>query len=137
MVSIKTYKGGLWILFISLYTSANLFLANDKKTKITRKLFSNPPKGDGQTSSPNQVRPSQISEQSMGMSIRHQLISLIMFINFCKWIIVCNICRVIEIARGKFALLARLWHRKSRIYGFESNMKHVDIIPHYLSDHSH
>ena len=39
---------------------------------------------------------------------------------------ICNICRVsfIEIAQGKFALLARLWHRKGRIYGSESNMKH-------------
>ena len=71
MVSIKTSQGGLWIIFIILYTSSNFFGANDKKTKITRKLCSNPPKGDGQTSSPNQVRTSQISEQSMGMSLRH------------------------------------------------------------------
>ena len=60
MESIKTSQGVLWILCIIIYTSANLFGANDKKTKITRKLCSNPPKGDGQTSSPNQVRPSKI-----------------------------------------------------------------------------
>ena len=63
MVSLKKFKFFLWILCIRLYTSENLFGANDKKTKITRKLCSNPPKGDGQTISPNQVRPSQISKQ--------------------------------------------------------------------------
>ena len=33
MVSIKTSKGGLWILFIKLYTSATLFGADNKKAK--------------------------------------------------------------------------------------------------------
>ena len=55
MMSLKKYQGGLWILFIILYTSTNFFGANDKETQITRKLCSNPPKGDGQNSSPNQV----------------------------------------------------------------------------------
>ena len=55
MMSIKKYQGVLGILFIILYTSTNFFGDNDKRTKITRKLCSNPPKGDGQTSSPNQV----------------------------------------------------------------------------------
>ena len=60
MESLKTSQGVLWILFIILYTSTNLFGANDNNTKITRQLCSNPPRGDGQSSSPNQVRPSQI-----------------------------------------------------------------------------
>ena len=44
------------------------------------------------------------------ISIRHQLIPLIMFFNFFKWTMICNIRRVtfIEIALEKFALLARL-----------------------------
>ena len=110
MVSIKTFQGVLWIHFIIIYTSSNFFWADDKNTKITTKLCSNPPKGDGQTSSPNQVRPSQILEKSIGMSIRHKWIQLIMFIKFCNWIMICNICRVtfIEISQGEFALLARL-----------------------------
>ena len=60
------------------------------------------------------------------MSIRHKLLSLIIFIKFWKCIMVFNICRVtfIEISERKFALLARLWHRKGRIYGSESNMRH-------------
>ena len=33
MVSLKEYQGGLWILFIILYTSKTLFGADDKKTK--------------------------------------------------------------------------------------------------------
>ena len=84
IVSLKNTQFFLWILCIILYTSTNLFWSNDKKTKITRKLCLNPPKGDGQTSSPNQVRPSQILEQSMGMNIRHQWLSLIMVISFAK-----------------------------------------------------
>ena len=62
----------------------------------------------------------------MGMSIGHKWIPLIMFIKLFKWIVICNICKVtlIEISYGEFALLARLWHRKGRIYGSESNMKH-------------
>ena len=61
MVSLKTSQGVLWIIFIILYTYASMFGANDKNTKITRKLCSNPPKGDSQTIPPNQVKPSQIS----------------------------------------------------------------------------
>ena len=86
MVSIKKSQGVLWILCIIFYTSENFFGANYKNTKITRKLCSNPPKGDGQTSSPNQVRPSQILEQSMGMNIRNQCMYLIMVISSANWI---------------------------------------------------
>ena len=38
MVSLKKSQGGLWIIFIRLYTSATLFGDDDKKPKITRKL---------------------------------------------------------------------------------------------------
>ena len=54
-MSLKKFQGVLWIIFIRLYTSENLFGDNDKKTKITRKLYSNPPKGDDQACSPNKV----------------------------------------------------------------------------------
>ena len=60
MVSIKTSQGILWILCIGIYTSTKIVGANEKYTKITRKLYGNPPKGDGQTNSPNQVRTYQI-----------------------------------------------------------------------------
>ena len=62
IMSLKTYQCGLWIIFIIFNSSTNLFVANEKNTKITRKFCSNPPNGDGEASSPNQVRPSQISE---------------------------------------------------------------------------
>ena len=62
MVSTKTSQCFLWIICIIFNASTNFFVANDKNTKITRKLCSNPPNGDGNTSSPNQVQPSQISE---------------------------------------------------------------------------
>ena len=55
------------------------------------------------------------------MSIKYQSLSLIMFIKSCKQIVICNICRVTFM---EIALLAQLRHMKSRIYGFESNMKH-------------
>ena len=58
MMSINTSKVGLFIIFIRLYTYAKMFWANDKNTKITRKLCSNPPKGDSQTNSPNKILPS-------------------------------------------------------------------------------
>ena len=58
MMSLNTSQFVLCILFIRIYTSANLFGDNDKNTKITRKLCSNPPKGDSQTKSPNQILPS-------------------------------------------------------------------------------
>ena len=57
-----------------------------KKTKITRKLCSNPPKGDGQTSSPNQVRPSKISEMIMGDDIIPHGISLHIVISSENWL---------------------------------------------------
>ena len=60
MVSIKKSRGGLCILGIIICTYANFFGANEKNTNVTRKFCSNPPKGDGQTSSPNQVRNSKI-----------------------------------------------------------------------------
>ena len=57
MMILNTSQVGLCIILIILYTSANVFGANKKNTKITRKLCSNPPKGDGQTNSPNQILP--------------------------------------------------------------------------------
>ena len=62
MKSFKTSQCVLWIISIIFNSSTNLFVGNEKNTKITRKLCSNPPNGDGKTSSPNQVQPSQISE---------------------------------------------------------------------------
>ena len=62
MESLKTSQCVLWIIPIIFNASAKNFVANEKNTKITRKLCSNPPNGDGKTSSPNQVQPSQISE---------------------------------------------------------------------------
>ena len=63
MMSLNTYQFGLCILLIIIYTSANFSWVTDKNTKITRKLCSNPPKGDGQTSSPNQVHPSKFQNR--------------------------------------------------------------------------
>ena len=59
MVSIKKSQGVLWILFIRLYTSANVFWDNEKKTKLIGNCVQIP-KGDGQTSSPNQLQTSKI-----------------------------------------------------------------------------
>ena len=62
MVSTKTSQCFLWTICIIFNASTNVFVANDKNTKITRKLCSNPPNGDGETSCLNQVLPSKISE---------------------------------------------------------------------------
>ena len=100
MVSLITSQYGIWKLCIIIYTYTNLFCIKVKQCNFTRKLCSNPPKGDSQAKSPNQVKTSQISKKSMGVCIKHELISLTIFINLFKCLMICNICRVtfIEIA---------------------------------------
>ena len=44
MVSLKTSQGGLWILYIRLYTSAKLFGANEKIPKSLGNCVQIPPR---------------------------------------------------------------------------------------------
>ena len=67
-----------------------------------------PPRVDDTFGSPNEVKPSQLLEQSIGIHIIHQFNSLLMVIKIFKLIIRHNICMVtfMEIAYGEIALLA-------------------------------
>ena len=68
-----------------------------------------PPRVDGTFGSPNVVRPSKISEQSMGMHIIHKFMSLFIFINIFKLVIRHNIYVVTfsEIVEGEMVLITR------------------------------
>ena len=68
-----------------------------------------PPRVDDNFCSPNAVQTSQISEQSMGIHIRHQFMSLFMFIDFLKLVMRRNIYMVTfnKFVQGELVLITR------------------------------
>ena len=101
--------------------SATFFHPRERRTKTLGKSMLKPPRVDDTFGSPNAVWPSQISEQSMGIHIRHQCLSLFMVIKLFKLVMRRNIYIV---AFSEMVLISWFWFMKGRLNDSENHMKY-------------